>query len=183
MGRPTRGAFSSSSRLASVSDLLPSPAAFAARARRQPSSRRRHFAAAPASPPRSSPPRDSQPICCRSGHSPASLVACRSDASWHLHSAPPSARKARPYARHLVACAPARTIELSGSSSTSAYSVSTASRGGRRVLRSAAAATVSAPSETGPSPSDEAYREFPQLTRPAPATRHAAPPDRHARLP
>jgi hypothetical protein len=48
MGRPTRGAFSSSSRLASVSDLLPSPAAFAARARRQPSSRRRCFAAAPA---------------------------------------------------------------------------------------------------------------------------------------
>jgi hypothetical protein len=111
-GRPTRGAFSSSSRLASVSDLLPPPAAFAARARRQPSSRRRHFAAAPASPPRSSPPRDSQPICCRSGHSPASLVACRSDASWHFHSAPPSARKDLPCARHLVACAPARTVEF-----------------------------------------------------------------------
>ena len=63
-------------------------------------------------PPRSSPSRDSRPICCRSGHSPASLVACRSDASWHLHSAPPSARKDRPCARHLVACAPARTVEL-----------------------------------------------------------------------
>ena len=46
------------------------------------------------SPPRSSPSRDSRPICCRSGHSPASLVACRSDAGWHLHStsnAPPPA--------------------------------------------------------------------------------------------
>ena len=63
-------------------------------------------------PLRSSPSRDSRPICCRSGHSPASLVACRSDASWHLHSAPPSARKDRPCARHLVACAPARTVEL-----------------------------------------------------------------------
>jgi hypothetical protein len=45
------GAFSSSSRQASVSDLLPSPTAFATRARRQPSSRRRRFAAAVASPP------------------------------------------------------------------------------------------------------------------------------------
>jgi hypothetical protein len=84
------------------------PRALAARARLQPSPRRRHFAAAPAPPPppRSSPSRDSRPICCRPGHSPASLVACRRDASWHLHSAPPSARKARPYARHLVACDP-----------------------------------------------------------------------------
>jgi hypothetical protein len=65
-------------RQASVSDLLPSPAALAARARRQPSSRRRHFATAPASPPgpRSSLSRDSRPICCRSGHSlPASSLA------------------------------------------------------------------------------------------------------------
>jgi hypothetical protein len=112
IGRPTRGAFSLSSRQASVSDLLPSPAAFVARARRQPSSRRRRFAAAPAPPPRSSPSRDSRPTCCGSGHSPASLVACRSDASWHLHSAPPSVPRLAPHARHLVACAPARTFEL-----------------------------------------------------------------------
>ena len=52
-------------------------------------------------------------------------------------------------------------LNLSGSSSTSAYSVSAASRGGRRALRSAAAAAVSAPSAAGPSPSGEAYREFP----------------------
>jgi hypothetical protein len=98
--------------LASVSDLLPSPAAFAARAKRQPSSRRRCFAAAPAFPPRSSPSRDSRPTCCGSGPSPDSLVACRSDASWHLHSASPSVPRLAPHARHLVACAPARTAEL-----------------------------------------------------------------------
>jgi hypothetical protein len=60
----------------------------------------------------SSPSRDSRPTCCGSGHSPASLVACRSDASWHFHSAPPSARKDRPCARHLVACAPTRSEQV-----------------------------------------------------------------------
>jgi hypothetical protein len=57
-------------------------------------------------PPYSSTSKDSRPICCGSGHSPASLVACRSDASWHLHSVPPSVPKHAPCARHLVALVP-----------------------------------------------------------------------------
>jgi hypothetical protein len=65
--------------------------------------------------PRSSTSKDSRPIWCGSGHCPASLVACRSDASWHVHSAPPSAHKARALctsSTYVVACAPAHVIEL-----------------------------------------------------------------------
>ena len=95
MGRPTRGAFSSS-RQASASNLLPSPTPLVARAKRQLVPRYRRSVAAPASLlPRSSTSKDSRPICCGSGHSPASLVTFYSDASWHLHSVPPSAHKAR----------------------------------------------------------------------------------------
>jgi hypothetical protein len=114
MGRPTRGAFFSSSRLASVSDLLPSPAAFAARARRQPSSRHRCVAAAPASPPPPAPPRlgtPGRPVVGPGTPLPASLLAAATF-SWHLHSAPPSVPRLAPHARHLVACAPARTVEF-----------------------------------------------------------------------
>ena len=102
-------------RQASASDLFPSPAGSAARAREQPTSHRRCFAAITAFPPLppravaapsqlrlpspnpySSTSKDSRPICCGFGHSPASLVACRSDASWHLHSVPPSVPKHAP---------------------------------------------------------------------------------------
>jgi hypothetical protein len=157
MCRPTRGAFSSS-RQASASDLLPSPAALATRARRQPVPRRRRSVAALVSlPPRSSTSRDSWPICCGSGHSPAGLVACRSDASSHLHSAPRCTRLA-PYARHLVACAPAFTAATAASeSSTPTLVVNCASHGGRRVLRNLVVAAVSAPSAAGPSPLDKVY--------------------------
>ena len=54
MGRPTRGAFSSS-RQASASHMLPSPAALAARAWKQPAPRRRRSVAAPAPSPYTRP--------------------------------------------------------------------------------------------------------------------------------
>lgn len=166
MGRPTRGAFSSSSRQASVSDLLPSPTALAARARRQPSSRRRHFAAAPASP--SAPLRLGTPGRSVVGPGtplPASSLAAATPAGI---STPLHHQRARIVLAHVIwwRVPPLVQLNLSGSSSTSAYSVSAASRGGRRVLRSAAAVAVSG----------EAYREFPHLTRPVSATKHAAPP-------
>ena len=176
MGRPTRGAFSSSSRQASVSDLLPSPTALAARARRQPSSRRRHFAAAPASP--TAPPRLGTPGRSVVGPGtplPASSLAAATPAGI---STPLHHQRARLGLTHVIwwRVPPLVQLNLSGSSSTSAYSVSAASRGGRRVLRSAAAAAVFAPSAAGPSPSGEAYSEFPHLARPVSATKHAAPP-------
>jgi len=106
----------------------------------------------------SSPSRDSRPTCCGSGHSPASLVACRSDVSWHLHSAPPSAPCRRRRVQH------------------SAHPVSCACRGGRLVPRYEEAADVTAEPRDGRTPSGGAPERLLQLTRPASAPKRPVSP-------
>ena len=106
----------------------------------------------------SSPSKDSRPTCCGSGHSPASLVACRSDVSWHLHSAPPSAPCRRRRVQH------------------SAHPVSCACRGGRLVPRYEEAADVTAEPRDGRTPSGGAPERLLQLTRPASAPKRPVSP-------
>ena len=126
-------------------------------------------------PPYSTTSRDSRPICCGSGHSPASLVACRSDASWHLHSVPPSVPKHAPcvntpYALHVIwwLLCPRCRLVVDQRVQHPALFVSYASRDGQHVPRCAAAAAVFAQSRAGQSPSNAAYEEFPHFLGPGP---------------